>query len=271
MRLLQTSFCSQLLVACALYWERRRGGRGGGREGGREGGRREGGVRERGERKGKGKVEGESEGGRERRERGGQKRGGRQFNTPIGIRIGQHNDMKLVHRNKVSLYHLGMYSNSDWNRHWSTSKTHRRVLTLPSPEFISLVHDRQEEVLIPVSRWEDNGVVQELINGVREVILREGRIGCLMEVLGKGDRGERGREHRGKGKKKREGGAERGKEREAGWMWGEGRRGKYQLLASKPSALHGMSYGVGIYWKAWQYGIVPRLGIMGSWAILYVI
>lgn len=66
------------------------------------------------------------------------------------------------------------------------------------------MHNREEEVLVPVSRWEDNGAVQELINGICEVILCESRIGRLMEVLGKRERsggrmeGEGGRKGRRK-------------------------------------------------------------------------
>ena len=78
--------------------------------------------------------------------------------------------------------------------------------TLPSPQFSSLVHNREEEVLVPVSRWEDNGAIQELVNGVCEVILCEGRIGCLMEVL------RRGRRVEGGWRGKEDGGGRRGKD-----------------------------------------------------------
>ena len=81
---------------------------------------------------------------------------------------------------------LKMYSN------WTKTDRTSPARTLPSPEFSSLVHNGEEEVLVPVSRWEDNGAIQELINGVCEVILCEGRIGCLMEVLRRGRRVEGG-------------------------------------------------------------------------------
>ena len=42
-----------------------------------------------------------------------------------------------------------------------------KLLTFSLPGLISLVHDREQEVLIPVSRGKDNGVIQKLINGVQ--------------------------------------------------------------------------------------------------------
>ena len=45
--------------------------------------------------------------------------------------------------------------------------------TLSLPELIPLVHDWQEEVLIPVPRREDNGVIQEDINGIQQIICHQ--------------------------------------------------------------------------------------------------
>ena len=76
------------------------------------------------------------------------------------------------------------------------------MLTFSSPFLVSLVHDRQEKILVPVSGRKDNTVIKKLINGIGKVIFSDSRVGYLMEVLGEGGggRGREGREGReGKG------------------------------------------------------------------------
>ena len=61
------------------------------------------------------------------------------------------------------------------------------MLTFSSPFLVSLVHDRQEEILVPVSRRKDNAVIKKLINGICKFIFSDSRVGYLMEVLGDGE------------------------------------------------------------------------------------
>ena len=78
------------------------------------------------------------------------------------------------------------------------------MLTFPSPFLVSLMHDRQEEILVPVSGRKDDAVIKKLVNSIGELIFSDSRVGHLMEVLGEGGR-EGGREGGGVKEERMEG------------------------------------------------------------------
>ena len=92
------------------------------------------------------------------------------------------------------------------------------MLTFSSPFLVSLVHDRQEEILVPVSGRKDDAVIKKLINGICKIIFSDSRVGYLMEVLGDGE-SEGGGEGGGEGE---EGGWGRGKKK---WKVGSKKEG----------------------------------------------
>ena len=56
-------------------------------------------------------------------------------------------------------------------------------LTFPPLQFVALMHDGQQQVLVPVAGGQHDAVVKKLVNRVQQVILTHSRVGYLVEPL----------------------------------------------------------------------------------------
>ncbi len=57
------------------------------------------------------------------------------------------------------------------------------TLTFSPPQFVPLVHDGEQQVLVPVTGGQHNTVVEELVHSVQEVLLNLSTVGHIVEVL----------------------------------------------------------------------------------------